>query len=246
MKFYVPDEEKYPGIDYTMFVSFGQVTSPSFMTSMSEADLERINTSYDILHFYIPFLSTTEDGPPKLRLELLSFTSSYDYVVNTNVIFDLQTADTLEFEVNEKSHLWFQFDGLELRMSGKTSEECKTTPPPQDVDELEASIGELGITQNKPNFSICDELTDPGRNDFCVTAQEFGDVIADLGSNVCLRWTPVLNAVERCEVFLQVDYISQKLQDLLGLDDCNLNPKVSEKIDGLFDHNIKFPCVTCD
>lgn len=243
VKFFLPDDQTFTHIHYAICIAFGKVTAPSFAKSMSEEDLKHISTSHDNLHIYIPFLSSEEGGSPELRLELLSFTSSHGHFVSPNVIFDLQPADVLQYDINDgNANLSFRFGDLALNITGDIRASCHWQNQ-HDVAELEETISELGITQNIPDFSICEELTNPEGNQFCDVAEEFADIIDESGSNVCIRWTLANSNVGKCDASFHILHISEELKKFLGLADDHPNSLVAENINVLANINLKVPCV---
>ncbi|KAJ8034662.1 hypothetical protein HOLleu_21591 [Holothuria leucospilota] len=249
LKFFLPREgivlpDPLTRDQHVVLIGYGQVIATSFEESLTRAQKESFETRSDSLSFHLPHLTSGPGRLPHLSLVLSRYTSSKTNVIDPN--FGLTPkieADELKYSSNQ-SYIGLSFSygkNLKLKMSGELSGSCRR-PPDKVVTDFRKYGNELQISQQPPDFSICDRL---GGIDvaYCSVWRRYGEDITLYGSNVCQFWNHARN-VTACQLSINVTEISIKLRDALALPHSEEPEAIeAETIKGFRGIGLISPCV---
>ncbi|KAJ8034659.1 hypothetical protein HOLleu_21588 [Holothuria leucospilota] len=249
VKFFLPPEGTViPDLltrdQHVVLIIYGNKIALSFEESLTCAQKEFFETRPDSLSFHIPFLTSDPEGLPQLTLALSMYLSPNTNVIDPNFGLAPQIpAEELKYTANQ-SYIGLSFSNgkdLKLKMSGKVSESCRR-PPNEVTTDFSKNIDELQISQQPPDFSVCDRLGDIDV-DFCNAWRRYGEDITVYGSNVCQFWSHARN-VTNCQLSINVTEMSSELRNILALPHCE-QPEVieAETFKGFYGIGLISPCV---
>lgn len=229
--------------EHVVMVIFVKVEASSFNEALSEAQKNSLSTTVEGIGINIPYLTTSEGSKPEVTFQMKLFNKEIGQHIHQNAVLPPPIiADCLIRETNVTSiRVEFEKDDLTFTLIGERHKSC-VSPSQETFQDFNTYAHELQVSQNSPNFSICDQL--PNLDvDFCRIYRDplYNKVLREAGSNVCQYWEPA-DDMKTCKASFHFASISKEMRELLILEDGSKNAIESELQVGTFKIRLVFPC----
>ena len=222
-------------------MSIGNLSSTSFIDTLSDSVSSRYSLNASTVQFFIPMLTGPDpNGPLQYKVVLNSFVSTDKPFLQANAA--IPTTQVEEIVLNENG-LYMKDDDEYLHVSWRESEICKSLD--HDVTDYVNEYTEELIVPYKYllNFSACDD-SEVQEVDLCRAYEELACTLSQNRFNACEYWA-LVDSLKMCKLMsYSVDAISSGFQAASLLSETDHIPVFSEIQSAVdFHGNLKVPCI---